>query len=438
MVKILIFSFFLLHFSQLFSQTYWKIENEYGDEILLTINVNNAKKTFEAYTRKDALKDIAGSFMYTVAKTAGKLKYPEIVFIEGTTQQKSDSLLLNGQFYYFDKQFVFSAAISGNSFKGRYIDRNKPRSLIGVKMPNDKPIMDYAGIINSAFSITEKNLVNPAWLKSSDWVGFKRSINELKSLISDDYELAAAYFWLGKKLPFSPYEINKVNQGKSAVRQRKVSVRELKPSVALLDANSLPVTKKEVDSIAVIIEKKGYSKLVVDLRGNYKQNPLAANELANYLSGRTINAGVYLTRKWFDANVGLPKVQDYKRLFKDFFDGVYKPGELYKGQGYALSLVPGKNVFQGKVYILTDSKTSKVFEALIGVLRNQKIATIVGQKTAGATWLTESLKINNEYDLILPVADYYTSEGKSLNKVGVEPDINVSGEDALRYVLRTF
>ncbi|MBV5313096.1 MAG: hypothetical protein JZU47_07350 [Prolixibacteraceae bacterium] len=438
MVKILIFSFLLLQFSQLFSQTYWKIENEYGDEILLTINVNNAKKTFEAYTRKDALKDIAGSFMYTVAKTAGKLKYPEIVFIEGTTQQKSDSFLLNGQFYYFDKQFVFSASISGNSFKGKYIDRNKPRSLIGVKMPNDRPIRDYAGIINSAFSITEKNLVNPAWLKSSEWVGFKRSVNELKSVISDDYELAAAYFWLGKKLPFSPYEINKVNQRKSTVRQRKVSVRELKPSVALLDANSLPVTKKEVDSIAVIIEKKGYSKLVVDLRGNYKQNPLAANELVNYLSGKTINAGVYLTRKWFDANVGLPKVQDYKRLFKDFSYGEFKSGELYKGQGYALSLVPVKKVFQGKVYILTDSKTSKVFEAWIDVLKKQKIATIVGQKTAGATWLTESLKINNEYDLILPVADYYTNEGKSLNKVGIEPDINVSGEDALTHILRTF
>jgi hypothetical protein len=438
MHKILLTILFIFSVFFSYSQTFWKIENEYGDEILLTINVNTAKKTFEAYTRKDALKDIAGSFMYTVAKTAGKLKYPEIVFIEGTTQQKRDSLILNGQFYYFDKQFVFSAAISGNSFKGRYIDRNKPRSLIGTKMPNDKPIRDYVGIINSAFLITEKSLVNPVWLKSSEWGGFKRSINELKLVISDDYELAAAYFWLGKKLPFSPYEINKVNQRKSTVRQRKVSVRELKPSVALLDANSLPVTKKEVDSVAVIIEKKGYSKLVVDLRGNYKQNPLAANELANYLSGRTITAGVYLTRKWFDSNIGLPKVQDYKRFFKDFFDGVYKPGELSKGQGYAVSIIPGKKVFQGKVYILTDSKTSKVFEALIDVLKKQKIATIVGQKTAGATWLTESLKINMEYDLILPVADYYTSEGKSLNKVGIEPDINVSGEDALTHILRTF
>jgi len=46
-------------------------------------------------------------------------------------------------------------------------------------------------------------------------------------------------------------------------------------------------------------------------------------------------------------------------------------------------------------------------------------------------------KIENEYDLILPDSDYYTCEGKSLNKIGIEPDITVSGEDALNYVLKT-
>ena len=31
-----------------FSQSYWKIENENNDQILLTIDLNNEKKTFEA------------------------------------------------------------------------------------------------------------------------------------------------------------------------------------------------------------------------------------------------------------------------------------------------------------------------------------------------------------------------------------------------------
>lgn len=65
-----------------FPQSFWKIENEYGNEILLTINLNSGKNTFEAFSRKDALKDLAGIFTYTLAKAAGRLKYPEIVFIE--------------------------------------------------------------------------------------------------------------------------------------------------------------------------------------------------------------------------------------------------------------------------------------------------------------------------------------------------------------------
>jgi len=85
---------------------------------------------------------------------------------------------------------------------------------------------------------------------------------------------------------------------------------------------------------------------------------------------------------------------------------------------------------------LTDSKTSKASVVLADVLQKEKMATLVGQKTSGVTVLIENLRINEEYDLVLPVADFYTNEGKNLNKEGIEPDIPVSGEDALNYILK--
>jgi len=130
MRSILIFNILLLITFNVFSQTYWKIKNEHEDEILLTIDLNKEKQTFEAYTRKEALKDIAGSFTYTLAKAAGKLKHPEIVFIEGKTQSIKDSLHLTGTFTYFDKQYPFSAAISGNSFKGRFENTARHHDLL--------------------------------------------------------------------------------------------------------------------------------------------------------------------------------------------------------------------------------------------------------------------------------------------------------------------
>lgn len=438
MYKFLLFTIWVLHSFCSFCQTYWKIDAEHGDEILLTVVVNNENKSFEAFTRKNALKDIAGVFTYTLARAAGKIKYPEIVFIQGKTQSKKDSLLLSGTFNYLDRQYPFSASISGNSFKGKYTDRNRIRPMTGVKMPNDKPIKDYQSIINSAFSLTEKNILNPPWLKSDAWLDFKKKINELKPTISDDYELAASFMWLGRKLPFSTYEINKNRpQDKITFRKNVAAIRELKPNTVLVDVNTMPSTKKEMDSIAVIIAKKGYSNLIIDLRGRRSLNLAAANECLNYLSAKAFVAGVFLTRKWFDSNVLIPRPQDYLKLFKNISDGRLKEEELYKESGRVLNGIPRAQTFKGKVYVLTDSKTSKVSEVLADVLRKEKIASVVGQKTAGATILVEDLMINDEYDLVLPVADFYHCEGKSLNKIGVDPDRIVSGEDALKYILKT-
>ena len=421
-----------------FSQTYWKIENENGDEILLTLHLNDAKKTFEAYTRKDALKDLAGIFTYTLAKAAGKLKYPEIVFIEGKTQNKKDSLQLTGTFNYFEKQFLFSSSISGNHFIGKYIDtKNRPHQLTGIKVANDKPIRDYGAIVTSAFSITEKNLLNPAWLKSGEWQSFRKKVNELKPKIADDYELAAIFYWLGKDLPFSPYEIRRItSRNNSSDRKNEVNLREVKGYSAVLDGNKLPAGQKEMDSIAVIIAKKGYTNIILDLRGRTNINPCTANVLVNYLSDKSFNAGIYLTRKWFESNISISKVQDYKITFKSFSDPGYQAGELYKEPGRLIDIIPWKKSFKGKVYVLTDSRTSKVAEALVSILKSEKIATIIGQKTAGTTMFAEHIRISNDYVIIIPVSDYYTSEGKNLNKTGIEPDIKVPGEDAMKYVMK--
>jgi len=438
MYKILIFFLLGLISSNSFSQTYWKIENENGDEILLTLHQNDAKKTFEAYTRKDALKDLAGIFTYTLAKAAGKLKYPEIVFIEGKTQNKNDSLQLTGTFNYFDRQFLFSASVSGNRFIGKYLDnKNRSHQLTGIKVPTDKPIKDYTSIVNSEFISTEKNIFNAAWLKSGEWQNFRKKVNELKAKIADDYELAATFYWLGKDLPFSPYEIRKMTpRNKSSDRRNEITIREIKGSTAVFDANRLPEDQREMDSVALIVSKKGYTNIIIDLRGRANINPRTANILVNYLSDKSFRAGVYLTRKWYESNNLIPKVQDYKKTFKSFSDMGYQVGELYKEHGRFIDIVPAKKPFNGKVYVLTDSRTSKAAAVLVYILKIEKIATIVGQKTAGTSMLPERIPIANGYELYLPVADFYTEEGISLNKIGIEPDIKVQGDEAMKYVLK--
>jgi len=435
-IKVLVIVLLLLQSFNSFSQTFWKIENEYGDEVLLTLELNGDKNTFVAYSRKDALKDLAGAFTFALAKAAGKLKYPEIVFIEGKTSHKNDSLFLNGNFNYFDKQYLFYASISGGHFDGKYTDtKSRSHPLTGIKVPDTKPIKDYGLIINTAFFLTEKNLINPLWLQSSEWMEFRKKVNELKMKISDDYELAATYFWLGKKLPFSPYEIDKVrSRNKSAGRKNVAGISELKRNTAILNGNSIPANQHDIDSIAGIINKMGYSNLIIDLRGNSRLNPVSLNLLVSYLSDKPFNGGVYLTRRWTDNNKVIPMEKEYQKQFKGFSDKDFQQGMLYKEPGRYLNVHPNAKSFKGKVYVLSDAKTSKVAEILVYILKVEKLATVVGQKSSGVSFLSENLMINNEFDLILPDSEFYTTEGKRVNKDGVEADIKLSGDQVMKYI----
>jgi hypothetical protein len=436
MNRILLLMLFVLQSFCTFSQTWWKVENEYGDMILLTIELNTAKNTFTAYTRKEALKDIAGSITFTLAKTAGKLKYPEIVFIEGTTRKKADSLLLTGTFTYFDKQFPFSGAIAGNSFSGVYSDKNRQRKLTGVKMPNDNPLADYKIIINTALSTGEKYLADPAWVKSGDWQDFIKDMGKLKPKIKDDYEMAAAITWLGKKLPFSPFEINKINPHSKTSEAPKTAFREINTKTILFDVNNFPSTKHAFDSLIAIIVKKGYGNMILDLRGRTGINPAAANYFANFISKKTFTAGVFLTRKWFAGNPSVPEAKDFEKLFKSFGETGYKANSLYTEKGRIFKVVPAQNSFKGKVFVLTDSRTSKVSEVLVHILKTEKMAMVVGQKTSGSAFMVERISVNTDFELILPVAEFYSSDGKPFEKNGIEPDKTVSNEDILQFVLK--
>lgn len=174
--------------------------------------------------------------------------------------------------------------------------------------------------------------------------------------------------------------------------------------------------------------------MILDLRGRNNINPAAANNFANFISKKTFTAGVFLTRKWFAGNPSVPEAKDFEKLFKSFGETGYKANSLYTEKGRSFKVVPVQNSFKGKVFVLTDSRTSKISEVLVHILKTEKMAVIVGQKTNGSDFMVERISVNTDFELILPVAEFYPSDGKPLEKNGIEPDKTVTGEDALIYI----
>jgi hypothetical protein len=420
-----------------FSQTFWRIENERGEELLLTIRIDEKNQTFEAYSRKDALKEMAGTFMYTVAKTAGKIKYPELMHGNGSISFHSDTTLYDGTIFYPDKTFSMKAKTWGKKFHGLLTDnRNRTTILVGEKVPSDQPLKDYSALIKKTFSLVEKHYWDKNINKSTDWQDFKDNVNILGPNIVDDYELAMTMMWLGKKLNNVPHEIRKINRKAGETQQKNAfPFKALDAKNALLSLNNLPGEKEEIELIFKEIQKTGSETLILDARGARNLSMKTALLLASHLSAKSMNWGIFLTRKWFENESSIPLPSLYEKFLINPLESVKNGKNEFQEKGFYLKTIPSQPVFKGKIYMLTSKWSSNIAEAFAIYLKNEKIATLVGQKTAGSPVLNHFFEIDDQYRISIPIAQFYDKDGKIYQGTGVEPDV-ATDEDALTVLLK--
>ncbi len=426
MRKIFLLPFYIFLSINCFAQSYWRIQNERGEELLLTINNNPVNLTFEAHSRENALKDIVGTFMYMVAKTAGKIKYPELVHGGGKISFNADTTYFNGTIEYPDNSFVLKAKTYKNNFFGLLTDtKGRTRTLIGEKVDSDNPLRDYPSLINNTFSLVEKYFWDAKLLKSSDWLTYKSDVNGRSSKIQDDYELGLTMMWLGKKLNQVPHELRKVNKNDTNNPQQKsFSLKITGEHKAYLHLNNIPEGKDEVVQLFKAIQDKNVDTLLLDLRlGRRSLSLNAALMLASHLTSKPTDWGVYLTRKWSESETTIPKPSSYLSTLKNPLALSGIKNSVFNEKGFYLKLVPVLPVYKGKVYLLIDKSTSNVAEALAIFLKNEKIATLIGQKTAGSPLLTEAYELDKQYRITIPFAQFYDKDGKNYQGIGLEPDI---------------
>ena len=75
-------------------------------------------------------------------------------------------------------------------------------------------------------------------------------------------------------------------------------------------------------------------------------------------------------------------------------------------------------------------------EAFVDILKRNKIATIIGERTAGAMLSANYFEVDEEFSVFIPVADYLNEEGNRLDKVGVKPHVLVESSLALEETLK--
>lgn len=297
---------------------------------------------------------------------------------------------------------------------------------------------DFRDLTQRILDTTKKHLFNGNFFKDRKWRRFENKLKKLSEEAVDDVDLFFGFNLNSNKLPFSHFNLllTPVKQDVSLSEvnnPENVVWREINKETAYIDIKSFSGKANEMDSVFASVLQHNYKNLIIDLRENPGGGLYAGLAFGKYLCNKKINAGYFVTNRWFIDGNNINNIESLPASKAETTNGFIN--ELKNSDGRKLVLQPGSKVYEGKTYVLTSHATASTCEPIVYALKKNKIATIVGEKTAGAMLAATLFRIKGSYQLYIPIADYYTPEKERLDQVGVEPDIKVSADKALDYVL---
>ncbi len=181
----------------------------------------------------------------------------------------------------------------------------------------------------------------------------------------------------------------------AAEEQRVVEVKNENETVLLWNMPTFSTTERELGRAVGQISK--CTSVVLDLRGN-------AGGYEDILS--------WLLGHFFEHNVTIAQPKGRK-----------------KSMDPIVAKTQGKKVFTGKLVVVVDSDTASAAELFARVIQLEKRGTVIGDRTTGAVMRARiySKEMGGDtvitYGIAVSESDLIMTDGKSLEKAGVTPDV---------------
>ena len=173
------------------------------------------------------------------------------------------------------------------------------------------------------------------------------------------------------------------------------------------------------------LKQQGCARMIVDLRGNIGGS-LGFARLASYMCPGQIAIGHSLTprrlRDGYDPETLLrvPMPRSRRELLVTLARFSFRDKSVM-----LLTQGLGEQPFHNRIVVLVNEWTNSAAEMLAAFAAENRLATIVGQKTRGNVLGASNFKVGGGYWLRLPVFGWFTSKGRSLEGNGVDPDVPI-------------
>jgi carboxyl-terminal processing protease len=215
------------------------------------------------------------------------------------------------------------------------------------------------------------------------------------------------------------------------VEPRLVEARQLRDGLGYLKIAMFPgmVGVEVANEISEGVNSLGdIDSLIIDLRGN-TGGGIGALRVMSLLTPGKIPVGFALDRRRVTNDLEIEK-QHFRRFRRI-------PSSKSKLWMLALQFAPamitkkpivleteglGPKPFHGRVVLLVDRHTASAAEMIVAFARENKLATIVGENTAGRLLAATSVKVGNGFRLALPIGAYHTWKGSKLEGSPIAPD----------------
>jgi carboxyl-terminal processing protease len=211
---------------------------------------------------------------------------------------------------------------------------------------------------------------------------------------------------------------------------KAISTVNLAPGVGLLRITWFPGSmglsfSAALDKAVNELKVQGCDRLVIDLRGNLGGG-LGFARLCSYLCPDKRPIGFSLTPKRQRQGYELRELEHVMypknrlQLIERLTRFAFKDKSIF-----LLTQGLGPQPFHGHISILVNEWTNSAAEMVVAFAAENRLATIVGEKTAGNVLGAISMKVGGGYFLRLPIFGWHTAGGPTLEGVGVEPSMNV-------------